>query len=118
MGVQRHVRLISLLHIAACVAAVSDHTCYSPNGSNLTQVQDMTPCNAAATNSHCCNMWDLCLSNGYCFAQGETWHSRLYRGGCTDKAWGKSCPQQCHDGSCTHSKAATNSHLTHLHQSH
>ncbi|KAF2157412.1 hypothetical protein K461DRAFT_309532 [Myriangium duriaei CBS 260.36] len=72
-------------------------TCYSPSGWNMTDKADMSPCNAGAAVSHCCARIDLCLSNGYCFSQGPIWHSRLYRGGCTNKSWGPQCPQQCND---------------------
>ncbi|GAM86993.1 hypothetical protein ANO11243_050140 [Dothideomycetidae sp. 11243] len=72
-------------------------TCDSPAGINMTESSAYTPCNAAATNSHCCVKEDMCLNNGYCFSQGNYFALRIYRGGCTDKSFGSSCPQRCTD---------------------
>jgi hypothetical protein len=40
----------------------SAQTCYWPDKS---VAQDVTPCNSAANNSHCCGPYALCLDNGY-----------------------------------------------------
>jgi hypothetical protein len=40
----------------------SAQTCYWPDKS---VAEDVTPCNSAANNSHCCGPYALCLDNGY-----------------------------------------------------
>jgi len=37
-------------------------TCYWPDNS---VAENLTPCNSAAINSHCCGPYALCLDNGY-----------------------------------------------------
>lgn len=89
-----------LILLGLFLIAVKAQQCYYPDGSSTTT--DWTACNAAAPVSHCCNEHDLCLDNGYCFAQAgwvNTFYNRVYRGACADPTFdSSSCPQYCKDG--------------------
>ncbi|KAH0286952.1 hypothetical protein M436DRAFT_60767 [Aureobasidium namibiae CBS 147.97] len=85
--------LFSILLIAQLFLSGSAQTCYWPDNS---VAETLTPCNSAATNSHCCGPYALCLDNGYCFNQGNEYGNRLSRSGCTDKTWNSdACPKYC-----------------------
>ncbi|MDI1493463.1 MAG: hypothetical protein OHK93_005253 [Ramalina farinacea] len=75
---------VSILPIAA---QINNATCYYANGSVATST---TPCKASGT-SACCDIIDLCLTNGYCL------HSMvLARHACTDQSFtDPNCPQSC-----------------------
>ncbi|KAK0292111.1 hypothetical protein LTR35_001540 [Friedmanniomyces endolithicus] len=74
-------------------------SCYWPAETQADS--NWTPCDASQNVSHCCHAEDLCLNNGYCFAQagsGNGFPNRLVRGACTDRSWqSSSCPQYCAD---------------------
>ncbi|KAK0799077.1 hypothetical protein LTR87_009318 [Friedmanniomyces endolithicus] len=74
-------------------------SCYWPAETQANS--NWTPCDASKSASHCCHAEDLCLNNGYCFAQagsGNGFPNRLVRGACTDRSWQSgSCPQYCAD---------------------
>lgn len=97
------MRSLIVLSLSASVhlSLASTSGCYFPNGNASSS--DWSACVASDSNSACCHVSDLCLSNGYCFSQAAssasgTFANRLYRGGCTDKSWrDSSCPQYCAD---------------------
>jgi hypothetical protein len=88
------LRLVLLYRtLGSYVMAQFTPSCYLPDGS--VDTTGVTPCDASATFSHCCNTRDLCLANGYCF--GILW-SDVYRSSCTDPSFEDlSCPYYCSD---------------------
>ncbi|KAF2148973.1 hypothetical protein K461DRAFT_55883 [Myriangium duriaei CBS 260.36] len=75
---------LALLYLALprLVLTISgERTCYSSEGTNLTDINSMRPCNIGAAETHCCVDEDICLSNGYCLGQTKHWRSRTYRSG-------------------------------------
>ena len=79
--------LLSSVSILPAAAQINNATCYYPNGS---VANDTTPCKASGA-SACCDITDLCLTNGYCL------HSMgLARHACTDQSFtDPNCPQSC-----------------------
>ncbi|KAI3400645.1 hypothetical protein diail_2357 [Diaporthe ilicicola] len=79
--------------LAALTTTSLAQQCYYPSGKVGTS--DI-PCSTSSDNTHCCGKTGLCLSNGYCMETSEdSGPLGLYRGSCTDRNWGSSCPQQC-----------------------
>ncbi|KAK6823901.1 hypothetical protein RU639_006606 [Aspergillus parasiticus] len=68
-----------------------DRKCYYPLGNEAKDV----PCSGEQYTS-CCDMGDLCLSNGLCLNVAHQPY-QLSRGSCTDRSWGSKCSQQCKD---------------------
>ncbi|KAL4935330.1 hypothetical protein BDV06DRAFT_131027 [Aspergillus oleicola] len=64
--------------------------CYNLDGS---EAPDDVPCGAGDV-VNCCNVDDLCMSNGLCMQQGER-GGGLARGSCTDNNWGSRCYAPC-----------------------
>lgn len=78
-----HLLLSPLLLTLALTTARAAKTCYYPDGTP----GPYTPCDESAEESACCDPGDACLSNGYCFQQGNgtaAWYLRLARGMCTN----------------------------------
>ena len=67
----------------------SPQQCYFPDGS---PAPNDTPCDTSAAVSPCCGEIDTCFENGLC-----TGGSSPGRGSCTDRNWGKGCPEYCQD---------------------
>lgn len=63
--------------------------CWYPDGE--TPSPDI-PCDTNGHTSACCGADNFCLNNGLCFGPV------LSRGSCTDRSWGKGCPQYCATG--------------------
>lgn len=90
------MQLSSILSLAALATTSRAQQCYYPSGKVATA--DI-PCSASSDNTHCCGKTGICLSNGYCMETSEeSGPLGLYRGSCTDRNWGSSCPQQCLGG--------------------
>ncbi|KAK2604664.1 hypothetical protein N8I77_007576 [Diaporthe amygdali] len=88
-----NMQLQSALALAAFATATLAQQCYYPSGKVGTA--DI-PCSTSADNTHCCGKTGICLSNGYCMETSEdSGPLGLYRGSCTDRNWGSSCPQKC-----------------------
>ncbi|KAI7778510.1 hypothetical protein LA080_002018 [Diaporthe eres] len=87
------MRFSSFLSLAAFATTSLAQQCYYPSGKVGTA--DI-PCSTSSDNTHCCGKSGICLSNGYCMETSEdSGPLGLYRGSCTDRNWGSSCPQQC-----------------------
>lgn len=91
---------LALLAIIPLVAAQSGggggtaQTCYWPDGT----VSGYKPCSSKG--GACCYNLDVehrdaCYSNGMC---GSLYFGYYYRGACTDRNWGASCPNVCKSG--------------------
>lgn len=81
------------LNLAALAATSLAQQCYYPSGKVATA--DI-PCLTSSDSTHCCGKTGICLSNGYCIETSEqSGPLGLYRGSCTDRNWGSSCPQEC-----------------------
>lgn len=86
----------SFLALAALATTSLAQQCYYPSGKVATA--DI-PCSTSSDNTHCCGKTGICLSNGYCMETSEeSGPLGLYRGSCTDRNGGSSCPQQCLGG--------------------
>ncbi|KAK8029306.1 hypothetical protein PG991_006362 [Apiospora marii] len=78
-----------------CILSIAEgQVCYLPDG---TVAQNHMPCSKAG--GACCYSADdahrdACYSNGLC---QSLWFGHIYRGACTDQAWGNSCPNVCID---------------------
>lgn len=90
------MQLSSTLSLAALATTSLAQQCYYPSGKVGTA--DI-PCSTSSDNTHCCGKTGICLSNGYCMETSEeSGPLGLYRGSCTDRNWGSSCPKQCLGG--------------------
>lgn len=82
--------------VVALAATSLAQQCYFPSGKVATS--DI-PCSTSSGSTHCCGKTGICLSNGYCMETSEdSGPLGLYRGSCTDRNWGSSCPQECLGG--------------------
>jgi hypothetical protein len=71
-------------------AAVTEATCFNPDRTIATNA---VPCGSNNT-TFCCASGAICLSTGYCLSV-TTQPLTLYRGSCTDSAWGSFCAYYC-----------------------
>ncbi|KAF2500112.1 hypothetical protein BU16DRAFT_556595 [Lophium mytilinum] len=67
--------------------------CFFPN--NFTTGDDQptkfVPCDPSAPVSACCAVGEACTVSGLCYSGLGS----IYRGACTDRNWGDSCPLLC-----------------------
>ena len=88
-----NMQFSSVLALAAFTTTSLAQQCYYPSGKVATA--DI-PCSTSSDKTHCCGKTGICLSNGYCMETSEdSGPLGLYRGSCTDRNWGASCPQKC-----------------------
>lgn len=91
-----NMQLSAFLASAALATTSLAQQCYYPSGKVGTA--DI-PCSTSSENAHCCGKTGICLSNWYCMETSEeSGPLGLYRGSCTDRDWGSSCPQECLGG--------------------
>lgn len=91
-----NMKLSPIVTLAALAARSLAQQCYYPSGKVGTA--DI-PCSTSSDSTHCCGKTGICLSNGYCMETSEeSGPLGLYRGSCTDRNWGSSCPQECLGG--------------------
>ncbi|KAK8127274.1 hypothetical protein PG984_008382 [Apiospora sp. TS-2023a] len=105
----KRLLMVGVLLRLCMLSLVKGQVCYFPDG---TVAADHKPCSQAG--GACCYSAndahrDACYSNGLC---QSLWFGRIYRGACTDKAWGSSCPSVCTDGTLANGGVALRSCLT------
>jgi hypothetical protein len=92
-----HHRLLLPLAFGLCISASLTTTCYSIQGQPLGP--NYLPCNTTTQYSACCNILDLCTSNGLCLATKSGYQGFLYANGCTDSTGrADECPHACGNG--------------------
>ena len=91
---RRSVLCILLLLLSLFSVALTDQTCYYPDGRTIARMDK--PCNAGPGPSACCGpqadgSQAHCLSNGLCLTD-----LKVSRGSCTDASWNSSeCASVC-----------------------
>lgn len=102
-------RRLMLLSAALCLSLATaqvqtgERQCYWPNG----QPSGYRPC--SKDGGACCynldaDHRDACYSNGMC---QSGYFGNFYRGACTDRNWGGSCPNICKQGQHTPVEASS-----------
>jgi hypothetical protein len=93
----RSWREFSLLLILFAFISPVSSVCYYPNGD---VTPNDVPCSDSTTESVCCSLGYVCLSNGICMKSNNplaaSSSSTYVRGSCTDQTWRSSfCPNFC-----------------------
>lgn len=81
-----------LCHIILLLTTVTPviSMCYYPDGTIETHA---VPCSPTGDSQCCASSKGICLSNGHCMDFLQPFG--IWRGSCTDRDWGASCPQTC-----------------------
>lgn len=87
------LKTVTLISFTFVINCIGDNACYYPSGNKQTVDR---PCDNSVSESHCCGVNDICLTNGMCFQLGDV--LLVTRGSCTDQSWSSSaCPRECSD---------------------
>lgn len=80
---------------SSIMSKAEEPACYYPDGTLAWEYKACSKAGGACCYSLDQAHRDACYSNGLC---QSLWFGRIYRGACTDKGWGGSCPNICPEG--------------------